>query len=97
VSNKSFDEIKKRHIEDYSELFARTDIDFKSKENDTPTDEMLKSGKHYKNLAEKMFSFGKYLMISSSRQGGQAMNLQGIWNEDFRPPWCCNYTLNINT
>ena len=36
-------------------------------------------------------------MISSSQPGGQATNLQGIWNEDLLAPWNCNYTLNINT
>jgi alpha-L-fucosidase 2 len=25
------------------------------------------------------------------------MNLQGIWNEQVRPPWSSNYTININT
>ena len=25
------------------------------------------------------------------------MNLQGIWNNELRAPWCSNYTLNINT
>lgn len=42
------------------------------------------------------FQFGRYLMISSSREGTQPANLQGIWNESVRPPWACNYTININ-
>src|SRR5690625_6083001 len=26
----------------------------------------------------------------------QPANLQGIWNDQVRPPWSSNYTLNIN-
>ena len=36
-------------------------------------------------------------MISSSREGSQPINLQGIWNNKIRPPWGSNYTTNINT
>jgi alpha-L-fucosidase 2 len=43
------------------------------------------------------FQYSRYLLISSSRPGTQAANLQGIWNEHMRPPWASNYTININT
>jgi alpha-L-fucosidase 2 len=36
-------------------------------------------------------------LISSSRPGVTAANLQGIWNKELRPPWSSNYTININT
>ena len=49
------------------------------------------------DLAVLLFQFGRYLLISSSRPGGQPANLQGIWNDSVRPPWSCNWTLNINT
>jgi alpha-L-fucosidase 2 len=42
------------------------------------------------------FQFGRYLMISGSRPGGQPLNLQGIWNELLVPPWNGAYTININ-
>jgi alpha-L-fucosidase 2 len=47
--------------------------------------------------AELLFHFGRYLLISSSRRGTEAANLQGIWNVDVRPAWSSNYTININT
>ena len=31
------------------------------------------------------YEFGRYLLISSSRPGGQPANLQGIWNQDLHP------------
>jgi alpha-L-fucosidase 2 len=36
-------------------------------------------------------------MISASRTPEVPMNLQGIWNEQVRPPWSSNYTININS
>jgi len=42
------------------------------------------------------FQFGRYLMISGSRPGGQPLNLQGIWNDQLVPPWNGAYTININ-
>jgi len=41
--------------------------------------------------------FGRYLLVSASRAGGPAANLQGIWNGELRPAWSSNYTININT
>ena len=36
------------------------------------------------------------MLISSSRPGTLAANLQGIWNESVDPPWGSKYTVNIN-
>ena len=45
----------------------------------------------------RFFQFGRYLLISSSRGDSLPANLQGIWNEDYTPPWGSKYTININT
>jgi len=44
-----------------------------------------------------LFQFGRYLMIASSRPGGQPANLQGLWNDSNNPAWDSKYTDNINT
>src|SRR5690606_9575194 len=54
-------------------------------------------GQHDPELEELYFQYGRYLLIASSRPGGTAANLQGIWNHHFRAPWSSNYTININT
>ena len=72
----------------------------KNEEADLPTDERLIRYQTEKNdpaLYELIFHFGRYLMISASRPGTLAMNLQGIWNPSMLPPWSSNYTININT
>ncbi|MCU1578110.1 MAG: hypothetical protein JWP19_314 [Rhodoglobus sp.] len=48
-------------------------------------------------VATVMAEFGRYLLGSASRTGSPPANLQGIWNDDLRPAWSSNYTLNINT
>ncbi|TAM99404.1 MAG: glycoside hydrolase family 95 protein, partial [Chitinophagaceae bacterium] len=48
-------------------------------------------------LAALYFQFGRYLLISCSRPGGQPATLQGIWNNMIDPPWDSKYTVNINT
>lgn len=41
--------------------------------------------------------YGRYLLLSCSRPGSLAANLQGIWNDSYTPPWESKYTININT
>jgi alpha-L-fucosidase 2 len=65
-----------------------------------PTDERLKAvtaGASDPQLLALYFQFGRYLLISSSRPGTMAANLQGIWNESLSPSWDSKFTININT
>ena len=48
-------------------------------------------------LAALYVQYARYLLLSSSRPGGQPANLQGLWNEGLNPPWESKYTININT
>ena len=47
-------------------------------------------------LVALMMQYGRYLLISSSQPGGQAANLQGMWNDKVYPMWDSRYTININ-
>lgn len=96
---KSYEELKARHIADYQSLYSRSRIDFESQNAPSMVDRMndLRSGKTDSGLLELMVNYAKYLMISCSRPGSQASNLQGIWNNNYAAPWECNYTVNINT
>ncbi|HLP15932.1 MAG TPA: glycoside hydrolase family 95 protein [Bacteroidota bacterium] len=97
---KNFKTLKERHIQDYQALFNRVGFTLESGAvPDLPIDERLKrhtQGTDDKNLEVLYFQYGRYLMISSSRTNGVPANLQGIWNPYIRPPWSCNYTMNIN-
>lgn len=100
IKDKSFEDIKKDHISDFGSLFDRVSLNLPSSESSKlPTNERLKAfskGSSDFELVSLLFNFGRYLMISSSRQNTQPANLQGIWNSELRPPWSSNLTTNIN-
>jgi len=100
VKDKSFEELKKAHISDYKNLFDRVKFELKSDDfSNLTTPERLKKyvTNNDFNLNTLLFQYGRYLMISGSRPGGQPMNLQGIWNSEVIPPWNSGYTINMNT
>ena len=91
--------IFKRHASDYKSFYSRVELDLGCDgEDSVPTDKRLENFNGEDNsLYTLLFNFGRYLIISSSREGSQATNLQGIWNDSICPAWNCNYTVNINT
>ena len=100
-----FEEAKLKHIQDYEKLFKRLDFKlFPSINNhtdiNTPTDmrlEQFRKDRKDSGLIELYYHFSRYLLISSSREGTNPANLQGIWNSHIDPPWGSKYTININT
>lgn len=96
-----YDKLKTRHIKDYKKYYDRVCFDLgHQSDKKVPTDvrlERFAKGGSDLALYELLFNYGRYLMISASRPGSQAMNLQGIWNDKPDPPWHSNYTININT
>jgi len=100
VAGKTFDAMLKAHVEDYRKLFRRVALDLgKTDAGNEPTDLRLKqvAKRDDPQLAALFFQFGRYLLIASSRPGCQPANLQGIWNDQLKPPWDSKWTTNINT
>ena len=101
LTNKKYEEIKVKHVQDFSSFYNRVQLNLENRDRRTiTTDERLRlfaKGTVDNDLASLYFQFGRYLMISASRTPEVPMNLQGIWNEQVRPPWSSNYTININT
>ncbi len=66
-----------------------------------PTNERLmrvSDGSIDSSLVALYYQYGRYLLISSSRQDSSLpANLQGIWNNNVFAPWGSRYTININT
>ena len=97
----SYEELKERHQADYTALFKRVEIDLGHSENENffmeERLERFERGEDDPELLATCFQLGRYLLISSSREGTQPANLQGIWNAYLRPPFSSNYTVNINT
>jgi alpha-L-fucosidase 2 len=101
LAGKKYEEIKLKHVQDFSSFYNRVQLNLEYRERRSiATDERLRQfakGTVDNDLASLYFQFGRYLMISASRTPEVPMNLQGIWNEQVRPPWSSNYTININT
>ncbi|MBO5057468.1 MAG: glycoside hydrolase N-terminal domain-containing protein [Lachnospiraceae bacterium] len=97
-----YETLLKEHIEDYVSLYGRVKLDLGdlSEYDAHPTDErILAAGKKPADigLSKLYFDYGRYLLISCSREGGLPATLQGLWNQDILPPWDSKYTININT
>ena len=101
VSKRAYSELKAEHIAIIKSI--TTDLIFHWERMSLPTFQCttdsatLPETRQDKNLPVYLLQFGRYLIISSSRPGTTATNLQGIWNNDVTPPWSSNYTININT
>jgi alpha-L-fucosidase 2 len=102
AASRPYAELRARHIADHQRLFQRSAITVGPAQDANAaiaTDKRLqkiKSGGEDLGLLGIYFQFGRYLLISSSRPGTLAANLQGIWNESVDPPWGSKYTVNIN-
>jgi alpha-L-fucosidase 2 len=102
AASRPYEELRARHIADYQRYFRRAAITVGSAEDPNAaiaTDKRiakLKAGGEDLALLGIYFQYGRYLLISSSRPGTLAANLQGIWNESVDPPWGSKYTVNIN-
>ncbi|MGO8836014.1 MAG: glycosyl hydrolase family 95 catalytic domain-containing protein [Limisphaerales bacterium] len=97
---KPFLKLLAAHVAEHQRLFRRVELNLGETEAmKLPTDERIR---HFADgndpqLAALYFQFARYLLISSSRPGGQPANLQGLWNDSLSPPWDSKYTININT
>ena len=103
AANHSFDELRSRHIADYSPFFSRFDLQLDGADvdvNTRTTNQQLKDytrqGGHNPYLEQLYTQFGRYLLICCSRTKNVPANLQGLWNIEYYAPWNGGYTTNIN-
>lgn len=102
-----YQDVRARHLADYRELFDRVDLSLGDL-IDAPTDDLLvkyraggASAEEKRTLETLLYQYGRYLGISSSREGTLPANLQGIWNDRITGgaspvPWGSDYHMNVN-
>ena len=105
LQGRSYKQLLKRHEQAYKEQYDRVSLELGPAGNAAgaveaaalPTDQRLArfDGSDL-GLVALMMQYGRYLLISSSQSGGQAANLQGMWNDKVYPMWDSKYTININ-
>lgn len=97
-------DLRLAHIADHRALYRRAELrigDAISEKSVQWTNERIRALRSAPlsadpSLSALYFHFGRYLLIASSRPGGQPANLQGKWNELLDPPWESKFTTNIN-
>lgn len=97
---KTYDALRRSHVADHQMLFRRVVLDLGGGDAARQSTDARLAAFHRGGdlqLAALVFQYGRYLLIGSSRAGGQPANLQGIWNDSLQPPWDSKYTCNINT
>ncbi|MEK7720300.1 MAG: glycoside hydrolase family 95 protein, partial [Bacteroidota bacterium] len=102
----SYEILKEEHVQDFQKIYNRVSLSLGSDKPFISTDSLLKESVDENTaspaLLEKMFNMSRYLAISSGRSqpAGQPkkapINLQGIWNQDRRPAWDCDYHIDLN-
>ena len=95
----NYNQLLNRHLQKYQEQYNRVSLMLPKSENSgLQTDQRLAAFAGGKDLdmVSLMMQYGRYLLISSSQPGGQAANLQGVWNDKVNAPWDSKYTININ-
>ncbi|MEV0829252.1 glycosyl hydrolase family 95 catalytic domain-containing protein [Nonomuraea rubra] len=98
----SYDDLRRAHVADYRELFDRVKLDLGGTAPAIPTDRLRRNytggaSADDRALEALFFAYGRYLLISSSRENDLLpANLQGVWNNVTNPPWSADYHVNIN-
>jgi len=105
VAAKSYEAMLADHIADHRRIFDRVSISLDDGKPVSRRNTLLATDKRIKAFAETAedpslaalyFNFGRYLLITSSRPGTLAANLQGIWAEEIQTPWNGDWHLDIN-
>lgn len=96
-----YDVLLERHNAVHRELFlrARLDLGGQEKHRAMTNEELLAAiaeGKGSNALMERLFDFGRFTLICSSRPGAKPANLKGIWCGVYGPAWSANYHNDIN-
>ena len=101
---KGYDALKNEHLSDYHNLYNRVKLNFGGVKPSFSTDTLIRRyptvflrNSHRKYLEQLLYNYGRYLLISSSRENSQLpANLQGVWNQSNEAPWQSDYHINVN-
>ena len=87
-----------KHCKIHTELFNRQTLNLGGNDYSKSNEEMLLdaySGKASTELIEKLWSFGRYLLICASKPKGLPCHLYGIWTGGYSEWWAFNM-FNVN-
>ncbi|HRQ49592.1 MAG TPA: glycoside hydrolase family 95 protein, partial [Agriterribacter sp.] len=100
VVGKPYAMLREAHIADFSSYMKRVSLRLgPGPAAALPADVLLQKNKQTQNEQELYalyFQYGRYLLLSSSRQGRLPANLQGMWANKIQTPWNCDYHTDVN-
>ncbi|MCC7434187.1 MAG: glycoside hydrolase family 95 protein [Methanoregulaceae archaeon] len=98
AAKRTFAQLVQRHERDYRSLFDRVKLDLGAHKAGSAQTRLLgiEKGESDPALAALLFQYGRYLLISSTRDGYLPANLQGLWAEELQTPWNGDYHIDIN-
>ncbi len=94
----SYDAELKKHKKIHSAIFNATEFSINDSSENHSNEELLLdaySGEASDELIEKMWKYGRYLLISASRKGENPCDLYGLWSGHYNTPWVWNM-FNVN-
>lgn len=104
IADHGWTKLRSRHLADHRGHLDRFSLDLGPSRDEDSDLRVLAADRHPDgalaadpDLLALLADYGRYLLLASSRPGGLPATLQGLWNDDPRPPWSSAYTLNINT
>lgn len=93
AEERSYKELLAAHVLEHGQLFERTLLDLGAEGRGRSNEELLLEayqGEAPLAMLEKMWAYGRYLLISSSREGGSPCHLYGLWCGEYRGFWAFN-------
>ncbi len=95
----TYNELMSRHTHEHNALYSRVKLDIAG-----TADTLLTTDRRIARFAEShdpamaalYYNYGRYLLISSTREGSLPPNLQGLWANECGTPWNGDYHTNIN-
>ena len=101
-----YERLKSEHVGDHRSLYRGVTLSLSEQTKAADTQRLIEdvrsTGHASPRLLELSYNMGRYLAIAAGRPADATepfkapMNLQGIWNEDPRPAWDCDYHIDLN-
>ncbi|MBQ2712142.1 MAG: glycoside hydrolase N-terminal domain-containing protein [Clostridia bacterium] len=91
----TYDKMLKESMSLHSKLMHTAEIDLESSERETSVEELIakaNKGEITTALLEKLWYFGRYLLVCSSRENGQMTSPYGLWCGDYKAYGAANRT-----
>lgn len=86
----TYEKLLKEHTPLHNKLFNSAELDLDAENREMPTDDLIKKafvdGDVSPALLEKLWAYGRYLMISGSSDASHPLTPYGLWCGDYKAP-----------